>query len=118
MRISDWSSDVCSSDLGDHRRQLLGLLRAWLGWLVVLGSGRERLADAVAGGDRAAPFGDRAGDARRVARVDGDARGGRLLAVDGGDVPRPVGGAAARACLRARSAALRVHSRAARKNVV
>src|SRR3546814_13443032 len=82
MRISDWSSDVCSSDLGDHRRQLLGLLRAWLGWLVVLGSGRERLADAVAGGDRAAPFGDRAGDARRVARVDGDARGGRLLDVE------------------------------------
>src|SRR3546814_10283274 len=23
MRISDWSSDVCSSDLGDHRHALL-----------------------------------------------------------------------------------------------
>ena len=41
-----------------HRRLLLGLLRARLGRLVVLGSGRERLADAVAGGDRLAPFGD------------------------------------------------------------
>src|SRR3546814_1283097 len=28
-------------DAGDHRRQLLGLLRAWLGWLVVLGSRSE-----------------------------------------------------------------------------
>ena len=26
----------------------MGLLRTWLGWLVVLGPGGERLADAVA----------------------------------------------------------------------
>src|SRR3546814_20327172 len=29
MRISDWSSDVCSSDLGiDQREKVIGLLRA------------------------------------------------------------------------------------------
>src|SRR3546814_18368324 len=27
MRISDWSSDVCSSDLGEHLQPLLNLLR-------------------------------------------------------------------------------------------
>ena len=53
-------------DARHHRRQLLGLLRARLGRLVVLGPGRERLADAVAGGDRAAPFGQRARRARRA----------------------------------------------------
>ena len=53
-------------DARHHRRQLLGLLRARLGRLVVLGPGRERLADAVARGDRAAPFGQRAGRARRA----------------------------------------------------
>src|SRR3546814_21082825 len=26
MRISDWSSDVCSSDLGDHALQIVGAL--------------------------------------------------------------------------------------------
>jgi cytochrome c-type biogenesis protein CcmF len=56
-----------------HRGQLLGLLRTGLGRLVVLGSGRKCLADAVAGGDRAAPFGQRAGDARCAARLDGHA---------------------------------------------
>src|SRR3546814_18219935 len=30
MRISDWSSDVCSSDLGDHRTGTLGRLLAGL----------------------------------------------------------------------------------------
>src|SRR3546814_12495806 len=64
-------------DAGDHRRQLLGLLRAWLGWLVVLGSGRARTAEAVAGGERAAPFGVPAGDGERSAPVDGGAVGGR-----------------------------------------
>ena len=54
------------ADARDHRRQLLGLLRAGLGRLVVLGPGRERLADAVAGGDGAAPFDQRARRARRA----------------------------------------------------
>ena len=77
-------------DAGHHRRQLLGLLRAGLGRLVVLGPGRERLADAVAGGDRAPAFGQRAGRARRAEGVDDDARGHRLLDVDGRHVPGPL----------------------------
>ena len=62
-----------------HRGQLLVLLRARLGRLVVLGPGRERFADAVAGGNRAAPFGERARLARRAAHVDDHARRDRLL---------------------------------------
>ncbi len=50
-----------------HRRHrhglVLGLLRARLGRFLVLGSGRERLLHAVAGGHRAAAFGDRHGKA-------------------------------------------------------
>ena len=69
LRPGDAALGARRLDLPDprhHRRQLLGLLRAWLGRLVVLGSGRECLADALAGGDRPAPFGDRAGDPRRA----------------------------------------------------
>ena len=69
---------------------LLGLLHAWLGRMVVLGPGRERIANAVAGGDRAAPFGDRAGDARRAARMDDHALSACLLDVDGRHFPRPL----------------------------
>ncbi len=64
-----------------HRRLLLGLLRAGLGRLVVLGPGRECLADAVAGGDRAAAFGERAGVARCAADMDDHAGRRRLLDV-------------------------------------
>ena len=56
LRPGDAAVGARRLDLPDarhHRRQLLGLLRAWLGRLVVLGPGRECLADAVAGGDRA-----------------------------------------------------------------
>ena len=45
--------------IGHHARQLLGLLRAWLGRLVVLGPGRKCLADALAGRHGAAAFGER-----------------------------------------------------------
>ncbi len=48
-------------DAGDRGGQLLGLLRAWLGRVLVLGSGRERLAHAMAGGDGTAAFGKRPG---------------------------------------------------------
>jgi len=65
-----------------HGWQLLGLLRAGLGWLVVLGSSRKRVADALAGGDRLAPFGDGTCDARRIARVDADAGSGCFFDVD------------------------------------
>src|SRR3546814_17606209 len=52
MRISDWSSDVCSSDLGDVDRQdQFQIDRQVLGWHV-LGRqflGRQRHAEADAG---------------------------------------------------------------------
>src|SRR3546814_12224674 len=35
MRISDWSSDVCSSDLGDVNESALAATRARLPWLAV-----------------------------------------------------------------------------------
>ena len=59
----------------------LGLLRARLGRLVVLGSGGERLVHAVARRHGADPFagGDR--KARRVPQLDGAARHLRVLAV-------------------------------------
>ena len=44
----------------------LGLLRARLGRLVVLGSGRERLVHALAGGHRADPFARRHREARQL----------------------------------------------------
>ena len=64
-----------------HRaRQRLGLLRARLGRLVVLGPGGERLLHALAGRHRADPLarGDR--EARRVPQLDGAARDRRLRA--------------------------------------
>ncbi len=76
---------------GHHGGQLLGLLRAWVGRLVVLGSGRECVADAVAGGDRAAPFGLRARDPRWPSRLDDHAVGGRFLDVDDRHVPGAIG---------------------------
>ena len=56
-------------DLSDHRhmpRQLVGLLRAGLGRLVVLGPGGERLLHAVAGRHRADSFAGRDGETRPV----------------------------------------------------
>ncbi len=61
------------------------------------------IADAVAGGDRVAPFGDGAGDARRLARVDDDARGGRVLDEHDRDVPGAIGHPDQRSRLRGRS---------------
>ena len=96
-----------------HRRQLLGLLRAWLGRVVVLGPGRECLADAVARRDRLAPQPQRARRARRPARVDDDARAGRFLDVDGRDLPRPLGHPDLGPRLCRRSDARQLHPRAA-----
>ncbi len=55
-------------DPGHRARQLVGLLRARLGRLVVLGPGRERLVHALAGGHRADPFAGRDREARRASR--------------------------------------------------
>ncbi len=100
-------------DPGHHRRILLGLLRARLGRLVVLGPGRERQPDAVAGGDSAAPFGQRVGRSRRAADLDRDARRRRLLDEHDRHVPRALGHPHERPRLRRRSGTRHVHPRAA-----
>jgi len=55
----------CFLTLGIAHRQLVGLLHPGLGRLLVLGSGRERLADAVARRHRAAALRHRRREARR-----------------------------------------------------
>src|SRR3546814_10865199 len=51
MRISDWSSDVCSSDLSDPFQQSLRAARlqklGQLGLADKLGNGRWRIADGI-----------------------------------------------------------------------
>src|SRR3546814_12755194 len=43
MRISDWSSDVCSSDLAERsREEYVDAIRADLGWLGLAFDGEER----------------------------------------------------------------------------
>ena len=72
-----------------HRaRQLVGLLRARLGRLVVLGSGRERVVHAVARRHGAHPLARRDREARRVQELDRAARDHRVLAVAARHVPR------------------------------
>ena len=54
-------------DIPDHRHragQLVGLLRAWLGWFLVLGSGGKRELHALAYSGCAAAFIHRGGKAR------------------------------------------------------
>ena len=57
---------VVRADRRHRDGQLVGLLHARLGRLVVLGPGRERLVHAVAGRHRAVAFGDRRREARRA----------------------------------------------------
>src|SRR3546814_5799209 len=70
MRISDWSSDVCSSDLGDRGQLLVGQDRVLLTRLRILEG--ERLGEAVVdGGGRR----DRAERGEVAAARAADARG-------------------------------------------
>ncbi len=110
----DAALDQCRlgvSDPGHHARQLVGLLRAGLGWLVVLGSGRECLADALAAGHGAGAFagGDR--EARPVARLDPAARHLRLRAEPARHLPGALRGADLGACLCRRSHPRRLRAR-------
>ncbi len=66
---------------------VLGLLRARLGWLVVLGPGRKRVADALAGRHRAAAFRAGDGEAGRAQDLDHPACDPDLLAVVAWDLP-------------------------------
>src|SRR3546814_20189970 len=91
MRISDWSSDLCSSDLLDCRRhehgrvvdgQILDVLRETLGELVHAGGDLLRNGDGVGAG--------RLVDADRGAGLAVEAAelvGGLGAALDPGDVP-------------------------------
>src|SRR5208282_3741533 len=80
-------------DAGDRRRLVLGLLRAGLGRLLVLGSGRECLADAVAGRHGAAAFRRGDGKARCAQSVDHPAGDPGLLAVADRHLPGALRGA-------------------------
>src|ERR1700744_563599 len=56
--------DLALSHLRHLPRRALGLLGAWLGWILGMGSGRERLADAMAHRYRLPALSDDAGEAR------------------------------------------------------
>jgi len=97
---------------GRHRAgQLVGLLRARLGRLVVLGSGRERIVHAVAGGDGATPFGDRGRKTRHAEKLDHLARDPRLRAVSSRHLLGALGSPDLGPRLRHRSRARRIHPR-------
>src|SRR5208282_5973371 len=104
---------VVLSDPGHIHGQLVGLLHAGLGRLVVLGPGRERLAYAVACLDRAHPFGDRGRAPRHAQELGGVAGDPDLLALPGRNLPGALGRADLGARLRARPQARGVHPAAA-----
>ena len=86
--------DAARLDVPDARHRdglLLGLLRARLGRLVVLGSGGERLADALARRHRAAAFGGGDGKAQCAEGVDHPAGDPHLLAVADRHLPGALG---------------------------
>ena len=66
-------------DPGHRARLLVGLLRAWLGRLVVLGPGRDASFMPWLAGRGAAALGDRGREARRVEELDHPARHPDLL---------------------------------------
>jgi cytochrome c-type biogenesis protein CcmF len=70
---------------------LLGILRARLGRLVVLGSGRKRLLHAVACRHGAASFRDRYGKTRSAEGLDRAPGDLHLLALAAGHLPGPLG---------------------------
>src|SRR5262249_29746490 len=105
--------DACSVDIPDrwHRYGLLlGLLRARLGRILVLGSGGERVADAVAGRHGAAAFGCGDGKAQRIENLDPAAGDPCVLFVPDRHLLGAVGGAHVRACFCQRPSTRRVYS--------
>ncbi len=105
---------VVVSHLRDHARQRVGVLRARLGRLVVLGPGRERVVHAVARRHRAHSFARGHREARDVQGVDRAARDLRVLAVAARNVPRALRCAHLGPRVRDRSAPRRVHPRVPR----
>src|SRR5690606_9346213 len=88
---------------------LVGVLRAWLGWLVVLGSGGERLVHALAGRHRSDSFAGRDGKTRRLQELDGSAGHRRVLLEPAGYLPGTFGRAYLGTRVRDRSGPGRVH---------
>ena len=110
--VRPWVSAAWCALTGRNRAwQLVGLLRAWLGRLVVLGSGRERLAHAVARGDGASAFDHRRRTARQAEKLDRAAGHPRLLAVACRHLHRPLGASDIGSQLCQRSGARRLHPR-------
>ncbi len=97
-------------DLRHHAGQLVGILRTGLGWLVVLGSGRERLIHAMAGGYRTDPFAGGYGKARRIQELDGVAGDSGIFAQPAGYIPGAFRRVDIGAFVRHRSQARCVHS--------
>ena len=99
-------------DLHDARHRhgfVLGLLRTGLGRLVVLGPGRECLADAVDRGDGASSFRGGDGKARRAQSLDHPACHSVLLPLADRHIPGALGRADIGAFLRHRSDARRLY---------
>src|SRR6516162_4062663 len=104
--------DASCLDLLDARHRyglVLGLLRVGLGGLVVLGPGRERLADAMACWHSAVTFCVGDGKAQRPQSLDHPAVDPYLLAVASWYLSGALGRADVGACLRHRSHARRVY---------
>ena len=100
-----------------HRHGLvLGLLRTRLGRLVVLGPGRERLADALARRHGAPALHRGDGEARRPQGLDDPACDPDLLALAARHLSRPLGRADLGARLRHRPDAGRLHPRDPRRS--
>ena len=78
------------SSVWASRWVLVGLLRAWLGWLVVLGPGGKCLVHALAGRYRVDPLAGRYGEARRLQELDGAAGDRGLLVEPARHLPRPL----------------------------
>ena len=98
-------------DPGHSARLLVGLLRARLGRLVVLGSGRKRLVYALAGGYRSAALAGGEREARHLQGVDRAAGPLCLLAEPAGYLPGTLRRAGVGSCVCLRSDPRSVYSR-------
>ncbi len=99
---------------GHRARQLVGVLRARLGRLLVLGCGGKRVLHAMACGHRADPLARGHRQARPLQELDAAARNPRVLAEPARHVPRALGQHHVGSRVRGRSGARYVHPRVLR----
>ena len=112
----DTAVDHCRMEFPDARhrpRQFLGVLRAGLGRLVVLGSGGKRLVHAMAGRYCIDAFAGRRREARHLQGVDRAVGHHGFFTQPAGDLPRSLRRPELSACLRHGSTAGYFHSRPA-----